>query len=63
LGLVQDEPGEDDEVFTEEGVTYIVNKGLFEKVKPIKVDFIDTLRGGGFFIFSSLGKESGSCSC
>jgi Fe-S cluster assembly iron-binding protein IscA len=63
LGLVQDEPSEDDEVFTQEGVTYLVNKDLSEQVKPIKVDFIDTPRGGGFFIFSNLGKESGSCCC
>ena len=63
LGLVQDEPSEDDKVFTEEGVTYVVSKDLFERVKPIKVDFIDTPRGGGFFIFSNLGKECGSCSC
>ena len=25
--------------------------------KPIKVDFISTPRGGGFFIFSSLGNS------
>jgi Fe-S cluster assembly iron-binding protein IscA len=63
LGLVQDEPGDDDKVFDQEGITYVVDKDLFEKVKPIKVDFIDTPTGSGFFIFSSLGKECGSCSC
>ena len=63
LGLVQDEPSEDDKVFDQEGITYVVNKDLLEKVKPIKVDFIETPRGSGFFIFSNLGKECGSCSC
>ncbi len=63
LGLVLDEPSEDDKVFTQEGITYVVDKDLFEKVKPVKVDFINSPRGGGFFIFSNLGKECGSCSC
>jgi Fe-S cluster assembly iron-binding protein IscA len=63
LGLVLDEPSENDKVFTQEGITYVVSENLFEKVKPIKVDFIDTPGGGGFFIFSNLGKEAGSCSC
>jgi Fe-S cluster assembly iron-binding protein IscA len=63
LGLVQDEPKEDDKVFDQEGITYVVNKDLLEKVKPIKVDFIDTPTGRGFCIFSSLTKECGSCSC
>jgi len=34
LGLVQDEPSEDDKVFDQEGITYVVNNDLFEKVKP-----------------------------
>jgi iron-sulfur cluster assembly protein len=63
LGLVQGEPSEDDKVFTEEGIMYVINKDLFEQVKPIKVDFIDTPGGSGFFISSNLRKECGSCSC
>jgi len=61
--MVLDEPSEDDNVFNQEGITYVVNKDLFERVKPIKVDFINSPRGGGFFIFSNLGKECGSCCC
>lgn len=41
MGLVQDEPSESDRVFMQEGITYVVNGDLFEKVKPIKVDFAD----------------------
>jgi len=63
LGLVQDEPSEDDEVFTQEGITYVVNKDLLEQVRPIKLDFIDTPRGRGFFISSNLKKDCGSCGC
>ena len=57
LGLALDEPGEDDRVFTLEGITYTVNKDLFERVKPIKIDFIEKLGAGGFFIFSNLGQN------
>jgi Fe-S cluster assembly iron-binding protein IscA len=66
VGLAQDEPNEDDKVFTQEGIIYIVNivnKDLFEQVRPIEVDFIDTPRGSGFFIFSNLGKGSSSKEC
>lgn len=54
LGLVLDEPGKDDRVFTLKEITYVINKDLFERVKPIKVDFIEKLGAGGFFIFSNL---------
>ena len=63
MGLVLDEPSDDDKVFTQDGITCVVNKNLLEKVKPIKVDYVDTPRGGGFFIFSNLGNTCGSCSC
>lgn len=52
-------------MFTQEGITYIIGKDLFEQVKPIKVDFVDTPRGNGFSISSNLkpAKDCGSCSC
>jgi len=61
--MVLDEPTDDDKVFNQEGISYIVDSGLLERVKPIKVDFIDNLRGGGFVILSSLESACGSCSC
>jgi len=65
LGLVLDEPSENDQVFTQEGITYIIGKDLFERVKPVKVDYVDTLNGKGFFISSNLKAEGdcGTCSC
>jgi iron-sulfur cluster assembly protein len=65
LGLVLDEPSEDDQNFIQEGITYIIGKDLLEQVKPVKVDFVETPNGSGFFISSNLKaeKDCGSCSC
>jgi iron-sulfur cluster assembly protein len=66
LGMALDEPKENDEVFKEDGVTFIVNKELFDSVKPISVEFVEGPQGRGFAVKSSLNnKESccGSCSC
>ena len=65
LGLALDEPGNDDTLFTDKGITFMVNKDLLERVKPIKLDFVDTPMGSGFNISSNLKgeKSCGSCSC
>ena len=62
--MALDEPKEDDEVMKENGITYLVNKQLFEQIKPINVDFIESAMGAGFSITSSLnsGGACGSCS-
>ena len=63
--MALDGPKEDDEVFKEEGVTFLVNKKLYEEVSPIGVDFVETDAGGGFKISSKLTEKNtcGSCSC
>jgi len=64
--MALDESTQDDEIFEDRGVTYLVEKTLFEKVKPIVVDFVTTPRGSGFKLTSSLKQESAcgsSCSC
>ena len=66
LGMALDEPRDDDDVFTENGITYLINKGLYEQVKPIRVDFADTPMGSGFHVSGNSGdseKSCGSCSC
>ncbi|MCP4683089.1 MAG: hypothetical protein GY864_12205 [Desulfobacterales bacterium] len=67
MGLALDETRDNDEVFDDRGITYVVEKGFFEQVKPIKVDYITTPMGAGFNISSNLPKApscgSGSCSC
>jgi iron-sulfur cluster assembly protein len=63
--MVLDEPSKDDTIFTEQGLSFMVENNLLERVKPIKIDFVDTPAGSGFVINSSLKKDKscGSCSC
>lgn len=60
MGMALDEPKEDDQVFTEKGVTFLVEKKLFDEAKPITVDYITTDRGEGFKITSAL---TGGANC
>jgi len=61
--MALDESTPNDDVFEDRGVTYLVEKDLFEKVKPIAVEFITTPRGGGFRLTSSLSQEGACGSC
>ena len=66
LGMALDEPRDNDEVFDDRELTYVVDKNLFEQIKPIKVDYINTPMGAGFNIGSNMqmGASCGSsCSC
>lgn len=62
MGLVLDEPQENDAVFEKQGITFLVNQELYEQAKPIGIDFAGTGPGGGFKITSSL-KQEGTCCC
>ena len=64
--MALDEPKDDDELLKDDGITYLINKDLFDQVKPVSVDFIDSPMGSGFSISSNLVKSGGcgtSCSC
>jgi iron-sulfur cluster assembly protein len=63
LGMGLDEPSENDEIIKDNGVTYLIDKELMEQVKPVSVDFVETERGSGFSISSSLPKGEGCKSC
>jgi Fe-S cluster assembly iron-binding protein IscA len=64
--MALDESRENDEVFDDRGLTYVIEKDLLERVKPITVDYVNTPMGAGFNIASSMqmGAACGSsCSC
>lgn len=66
LGLVLDEPKDDDEVVNKNGNTFMINKDFLGQVAPVKVDFIETDRGSGYSISSNLsagGACGDSCNC
>ena len=45
--MALDESNEKDETFKVDGLTFMIEKELFEMVKPVKIDFIETSRGSG----------------
>jgi len=55
---------EEDKIFKEDGITFVIDEQLFERVKPVSIDFTTTYRGSGFSITSSLsgGSCGGNCS-
>lgn len=59
--MALDESQENDSVFTDRGVTYVIEKDLLEKVKPIRIDFSDAEGGAGFTLSSNL-SGNGCCS-
>ncbi|HJX34802.1 MAG TPA: hypothetical protein VJ373_06455 [Desulfatiglandales bacterium] len=63
--MALDEPKENDEVIKDNGVTYLIEKDLYEKTKPIAIDFVESETGSGFSITSAMSRENscGSCSC
>lgn len=64
--MVLDEPRDNDEVFDDRGLTYLVDKDLLEKIQPIKLDYVNSPMGSGFSISSSMQAGGGcgsGCSC
>jgi Fe-S cluster assembly iron-binding protein IscA len=64
--MALDEPRDNDEVFDDKGLKYVIEKELLEKVQPIRVDFVNSPMGSGFNISSNMpvGASCGSsCSC
>jgi Fe-S cluster assembly iron-binding protein IscA len=57
--MALDGPKDDDKVFETEGITYIINEDLFNQVKPINVDFVESAMGSGFSIGSNLSTGGG----
>ncbi len=59
--MALDEPQENDVTFTDQGITFAIEKGLLEEAKPIGVDYVETLDGSGFRLNSSLPSAGGCC--
>jgi Fe-S cluster assembly iron-binding protein IscA len=58
--MALDEPTENDEIIKDREITYLIEKGLLDQIKPINIDFIDSAMGSGFSITSKL-SEGSSC--
>jgi Fe-S cluster assembly iron-binding protein IscA len=60
-----DEHQENDEVFRDGGLTFLIEKQLFEQVQPIKIDYVHTASGAGdgFSISANLSSAVSSERC
>lgn len=61
--MALDGPQENDEVFTQQGVKFVIDKGLFEEAKPINIDFIESAMGAGFMLTSPISAKKGDSCC
>jgi len=64
--MALDEPLEEDMIFNDRDIKFVIDKKLFEEVKPIRVDFIETAAGSGFQLTSNLAAGAGcggTCGC
>lgn len=57
LVMALDAQKDDDEVFTEYGVTFLVEKKLFDRVKPIRIGYSHSTLGEGYTLDSELLKD------
>ena len=56
LALAPDTSRKDDEFFEDSGITYLINRRLFELTRPIYIDAVTTDTGSGFFITAHMPK-------
>ena len=61
LGLALDELRDNDESFDDKGLTFVVEKEFYEKIKPITIDYVTTPMGEGFQISSNLPQPESAC--
>ena len=52
--MALDESRDNDEVFDDKGLRYVVEKSLYDNVKPIKIDYVSSAMGAGFNIASNM---------
>jgi len=59
--MALDEPRDNDLTFVDQGITFVIEKTVFEEVRPIRIDYMESPSGSGFQVSSSL-SSSGCCS-
>jgi Fe-S cluster assembly iron-binding protein IscA len=59
--MALDEPKQDDQVFEDNGLKFVINQTLYDEIQPITVDFIETPHGSGFKLSSNFVPAGGSC--
>ena len=57
LVMALDDQKEDDEILTDRGVTFVIEKALFERVRPIRIGYTHSTLGSGYTLESELMKD------
>jgi Fe-S cluster assembly iron-binding protein IscA len=61
LGMALDEQAENDITFVDQEITFVIDRALFEELRPIGIDFVESPQGSGFALTSKL-SAGGGCS-
>jgi iron-sulfur cluster assembly protein len=55
--MALDESQENDMTLMDQGFSFTIEKELFDQVKPIHIDYVETIDGSGFQLTSNLPKN------
>jgi iron-sulfur cluster assembly protein len=58
LVMALDDQKENDLVFAQQGVTFLIDKGLLDEAKSVKIDYVHSPLGSGYTLKSNLLKET-----
>ena len=61
LGLALDESKENDQEFEDRGIKFVIENSLYDRVKPISIDYVTSEMGSGFDLKSNLPVMPSSC--
>ena len=59
--MALDESRENDQEFDDRGIKFVVENDLYDRVKPIKVDYVTSDMGSGFNIMGNIPVQPSSC--
>jgi len=59
--MALDESRDDDQEFDDRGIKFVIENALYDRVKPITVDYVTSAMGSGFNIMSNMPVQPSSC--
>lgn len=59
--MILDGSNENDFIYTYREITLIVEKGLLERIKPVRIDYIQSDARTGFSITANMCNTGGGC--
>ena len=59
--MALDELRDNDQEFDDRGIKFVIENDLYDRVKPITVDYVSTAMGAGFNIMSNMPVKPSSC--